>query len=128
MSCLTVDDLTRTIRVDMELDLESVGMDLLNELARLEPFGAGNPRPMFISRNVRVAGQPLIMKEKHLKVRVACNGGQAHEAVWWSGVEELSERTLTVGAGIEMAYTIEPNFWQGIKKLQLSVKDIQFHN
>jgi single-stranded-DNA-specific exonuclease len=103
-------------------------MDLLNELARLEPFGAGNPRPMFISRNVRVAGQPLIMKEKHLKIRVACNGGQAHEAVWWSGVEELSERTLTVGAGIEMAYTIEPNFWQGIKKLQLSVKDIRFHN
>jgi single-stranded-DNA-specific exonuclease len=128
MSCLTVNDLTRTIRADMELDLESVGMDLLNELARLEPFGAGNPRPMFISRNVRVAGQPLIMKEKHLKVRVACNGGQAHEAVWWSGVEELSEQTLTVGAGIEMAYTIEPNFWQGIKKLQLSVKDIQFHN
>ncbi|MBD0326438.1 MAG: hypothetical protein ICV68_08400, partial [Pyrinomonadaceae bacterium] len=44
---------------------------------------------------------------------------------WWGGVEELGGQTLAPGASIELAYTIEPNTWQGVTRLQLCVKDLK---
>ncbi len=65
------------------------------------------------------------MKEKHLKFRVAGGDNRPLEAVWWSGLEELAGRTLRPGERIELAYTVEPNTWQGETRLQLCVRDIR---
>ena len=65
------------------------------------------------------------MKERHLKLRVAGTDNRALEAVWWDGVEKLDGRTLSTGARIELAHTIEPNTWQGVTRLQLVVQDLK---
>jgi single-stranded-DNA-specific exonuclease len=97
----------------------------VEELKRLEPFGAGNPRPVFMTRELRVVAEPRIIKERHLKLRVAGTDGRTHEAIWWGGVEETRERTVHVHDRIEMAYTLEPNTWQGVTRLQLCVQDVR---
>jgi single-stranded-DNA-specific exonuclease len=124
-SCLTDDDLVPVIHVDAELPSSAMTLALAEELRQLEPFGAANPRPLFLTRNLRIASEPRVIKERHLKFYVEGDDGRRHDAIWWGGVEELEERTLHMGARIELAYTIEPNTWQGETRLQLCVQDIR---
>jgi single-stranded-DNA-specific exonuclease len=119
------EDLQPSITIDAELPAEALTLRLAEELRRLEPYGAGNQRPLFMTRDLRVVAEPRVMKDKHLKLRLAGADGRSLEAVWWSGVEELDGQTLAPGARIELAYTIEPNTWQGVTRLQLCVKDMK---
>ena len=121
---LTQEDLQPRIFIDAELPAEAITFELANQLRALEPFGAGNPRPVFLTRNLRVLSEPLVMKEQHLKLRLAGSGGRPLETVWWNGVES-SERTPGVNSGIEMAYTIETNTWNNEVRLQLCVEDLR---
>ena len=125
-SHLTGDDLIPVLNIDAELSAEALTLSLAGELLALEPFGAGNPRPLFVTRNLRLTAEPRVMKEKHLKLRLAGDkASRPLEAVWWNGVEELEGRTLVPGQRIELAYTIEPNTWRGETRLQLVVKDLK---
>lgn len=119
------EDLQPSITIDAELPSESLTLQLAEELRQLEPYGAGNPRPLFMTGNLRVMAEPRVMKEKHLKLRLAAEDGRPLEAVWWGGVEDLDGQTLAPGARIELAYTIEPNTWQGVTRLQLCVRDMK---
>ena len=124
-AALTDEDLVPALRIDAELSAQSLTMQLADELKRLEPYGAGNPRPVFVTRNLHLLSEPRVMKERHLKLRVAGADGRSLEAVWWDGVEKLDGRTLSTGESIELAYTVEPNTWQGVTRLQLVVQDLK---
>jgi single-stranded-DNA-specific exonuclease len=123
--CLTASDLVPSVKIDMELPGTALTLSLAEELRALEPFGAGNPRPVFLTRRLRILSEPRIMKEKHLKLRLGAADNRPLEAVWWSGVEELGGRTLKEGQDIQLAYTIEPNTWRGETRLQLCVRDMK---
>ena len=68
---------------------KELGFQLSQDLRVLEPFGAGNPRPVFVTRNFRVLSEPQIIKEQHLKLRVAGANHRPMEAIWWRGVEDV---------------------------------------
>jgi single-stranded-DNA-specific exonuclease len=124
-SSLSDQDLLPVLHIDAELPPSALSLALTEELRRLEPFGAGNRRPVFMTRDMRVDAEPRILKERHLKLKVACSDGRTHDAIWWNGVEETLGRTLKPQDRIEMAYTVEPNTWQGVTRLQLCVQDIR---
>jgi single-stranded-DNA-specific exonuclease len=124
-NALTDEDLLPALHIDAELPAESLTMKLADDLRQLEPFGAGNPRPIFMTRNLRLVAEPRVMKEKHLKLKLAGADGRPLEAVWWDGVERLDGRTLSANTRIEVAYTVEPNTWQGVTRLQLCVQDLK---
>jgi single-stranded-DNA-specific exonuclease len=123
-SNLSDEDLVPLLHIDAELPSEALTLKLAEELRALEPYGAGNPRPVFMTRNLRVMGEPRIMKERHYKLRLMGQDGHSLEAVWWDGVEE-AERTPRPDDSIELAYSLEPNTWQGVTRLQLNVKDMR---
>src|SRR2546429_1514433 len=123
-SCLTEDDLIPALSIDAELTPGDLGFQLSQDLSALEPFGAGNPRPVFMTRGWRVMNEPQILKEQHLKMRVAGEDNRPFEAIWWRGVEEI-EATPQMNQRIDLAYDFEANRWQGDVRLQLNVKDMR---
>lgn len=123
-SCLSDDDLVPALRIDAEIPAAGVTLELGDQLCALEPYGAGNPRPIFMSRNLRILSEPTVMKEEHFKMRVAGDEGRPLEAVWWRGLESAG-RTPHMNERIELAYAIEPNKWNGETRLQLNVKDMR---
>src|SRR5437870_9627086 len=123
-SCLTDDDLIPALCIDAEVPASALGFQLSQDLRELEPFGAGNPRPVFITRGWRVMNEPQILKEQHLKMRVAGDDNRPFEAIWWRGVEE-TEQTPVVNQRLDLAYELEANRWNGEIKLQLNVKDLK---
>ena len=127
-SSLTEADLQPELRIDARVSPHTLTLKLVSELAQLEPFGAGNPKPIFVTSGLLVREEPRVLKEKHLKLWLDGGGGQRFEAVWWDGVERSNGRTLTPGSRIEVAYTAEANIWQSNVRLQLVVEDIRADN
>ena len=123
-SCLTEEDLTPALNIDAEVSARALGFQLSQELRALEPFGAGNPRPLFVTRGLRVLSEPRIIKAQHLKLRVAGDDNRPFEAIWWRGVEE-TEQMPEVNQRLDLAYELEANRWNGDIKLQLNVKDMK---
>lgn len=123
-SCLSDEDLIPALHVDAEVPASAVTLGLAGQLSALEPYGAGNPRPVFMTGQLRVLTEPLVMKDEHLKMRVAGADNRPLEAVWWRGLESFG-RTPQVNESIELAYAIEPNTWNGETRLQLNVKDMR---
>jgi len=97
-------------------------------LSMFEPFGQGNPKPVFLTRDLVLTDEPYVMKEKHLKMRLLSQSGKQFEAVWWDGVERSKGQTLKPNSRIELAYIPEANSWQGSTRLQLVVEDLRADN
>ena len=72
-SQLSAEDLLPVLSHDGEVELSMFSLPLLRELETLNPYGAGNPQPAFVSRNCRVYS-PRILADKHLKFDVEQNG------------------------------------------------------
>lgn len=125
---LTDEDLTPTLNIDAVVTSETLGLKLVEDLTAFEPFGAGNPKPVFVTRGLTLRGEPFVMKDKHLKLKLADAAGKQFEAVWWDGVARSSGQTLADGCGIEIAYVAEANSWQGNTRLQLVVEDLRADN
>ncbi len=126
-SCLTPDELEPLVKIDLELRPEDVTFSLARELDALEPFGAGNPRPVFMTRNLRRLSEPVVIKDKHLKFRLAGPQNRPLEAVWWNCVETPGQ-TPDLNGSIELAYTLETSAWNDEYRMQLNVSDLKCRN
>ena len=89
-------DLRPTVNIDVETGLGELTKEVEDWLRELEPFGKGNPRPVFASFGVRVADVQLLgNSQQHMRLRVEQDGtemtalafGQAH--AWGHGMERL---------------------------------------
>ena len=122
-SFLRPEDLEPSVSIDLELSPESIAFPLAKELEALEPFGAGNPRPVFMTKNLRRLSEPVVIKDRHLKMRLAGPQNRPLEAVWWNCVESPGQ-TPDLQGSIELAYTIETSVWNGEYRMQLNVIDL----
>lgn len=125
---LTDDDLVPVLFIDAVVTPETLDLKLVDELSAFEPFGAGNPKPIFVTRDLFLRDEPFVMKDKHLKLKLFSQSGKQFEAVWWDGVERSKGQTLRAHSRIEIAYVAEANEWQGNKRLQLVVEDLRADN
>ena len=68
--------------------------------------------------------EPVVVKDQHLKMRLAGPEGRPLETIWWHCMEGL-ERIPPANSNIDMAYTIETNIWNNEVRLQLVVEDLR---
>jgi single-stranded-DNA-specific exonuclease len=119
---LKPEDLVRELRVDLELPLADATDDLEKFLRHMEPFGVGNPGPLFVSEGVRVASNATKIGANGVKFTVDGPSGSL-EAVGWG----LSDRSaeLRAGASVDIAYKLERNEFRGRSTLQLGLVDFR---
>jgi single-stranded-DNA-specific exonuclease len=116
---LTDEDRAPTIRLDAELELSDINMQLVKELGSLAPFGEGNPKPLFstpgyTAKNARIVGT------NHLKLKISDNKN-ALDAIGFG----LGDRELKVGKSYQFAGSPELNHWNGITRIQFKLKDLR---
>ncbi|MDP7330434.1 MAG: single-stranded-DNA-specific exonuclease RecJ [Candidatus Marinimicrobia bacterium] len=119
---LSDDDLIPVISIDGEMELKDINPRFMRFLEKLGPFGPGNMRPKFVSRNLQVSGQPRLMgKGEHIRFIVSQNG-RNYPAVGFKLSSHYED--LIRGVPIDLAYVVEVNEWQGQSNIQLNVRDI----
>jgi single-stranded-DNA-specific exonuclease len=71
-------DFRPVLDLDAELRLEEITPELFQALSLLEPYGVGNPEPVFAARAVQLTAPPRILKEKHIKLRLRTAASEVH--------------------------------------------------
>lgn len=106
---------------DAELEVDGSMLGLAMELERLAPFGIGNPRPRLLCREFVIEGPPEILKDRHLKLRLAC-GDETIEALAW-GRADLGDAFQSGGA-IDAVAKLTLNRWGGRIRPQLEIVEL----
>lgn len=121
------EDLVPSLAIDCLLPLDELSPRLLGALARFEPFGAGNPQPVFASEGVRAAGAARVMgsRKTHLAFPVSPAEGAAgpFECVGWGMAGRAGE--IAPGLTLDIAYVPRRGEWNGIPRTELVLKDFR---
>lgn len=118
-ACTSADDFVPQVRVDAELSLRAVDGGCLADLARLEPFGTGNPEPLFLSRGVRVRDRRTV-GEHHLKL-VLEQDGRSLQAIGFG----MAEMSVATGDTVDVLYGVMANEWNGNTFAELRLRDLR---
>jgi single-stranded-DNA-specific exonuclease len=127
---LKPEDLVPRLLIDAEIPLNAVTPELLENLGKLEPFGHGNPEPVFSSRGVSLLRPPQVIKEKHIKLRVSQKLPEQkpsfnYEAVGWRMAERLQSEPLEPGDSLDVAFTVGMNEHPDFGGLELTLEDFR---
>jgi single-stranded-DNA-specific exonuclease len=121
-------DLSPTLDIDAEINLEDVDWDLYDILDKFKPFGQMNEKPRYLARNVEIKNvQPLGKDRKHIKIFLE-NGNNTLTAIGWNmcngGTTNWCEE-LKQGDKIDLVFEIDLNEWNGNRELQLMIVDLR---
>lgn len=108
---------------DIEVHPSQLDRPLLEQLERLEPFGMGNSRPVLLVRGLQLAGEPVLLKDKHLKLELQ-GGGRSFEALWWRSAPQLSRLQESTG-DLDVLVKMELNRWGGRETVRLNIVDLR---
>ena len=120
---LEPDQLRPRLHIDAPLHLKGITPDLVRGLDTMGPFGMGNPRPIFHARPVEIVDGPRPIKERHLKMTFS-QDGRRFRAIAWRAAER-AEFLDKHRAGVNLAFSLERNEYQGETYLELNVCDIK---
>jgi single-stranded-DNA-specific exonuclease len=117
------DDLRPRLRIDGQLGFRQITSRLYEGISQLAPFGIGNPKPVFWTAAAQLADGPRRMKERHLSMSLRENG-VALRGVFWRAAERAPE-IAAARDGLDVAYSIERNTFNGTTSLELALSDIR---
>lgn len=140
---LTPADIQPKVRIDQRLPLKYVSFRLVEEINKLEPFGKGNPSPVFAEKNVIIERVSLLGKEKNVlkflirneenssKIYGICfdtSGSVKESMATYYGSENYDKiiRGLFRSINADIIYYPDINEYNGATSLQLVIKDIRF--
>ncbi len=121
-SILTPEDFIPTILIDTKLPVSYANLNTVNKLSVLEPFGMHNPNPVFYCDALTVLGVYTMSDGKHLRLSLS-DGASVVQAIGFS-MGNMAEK-LSVGAHVDIVFTLEANVYRGERKAQLLLKDLR---
>ncbi len=137
---MTEQDLTPKLMIDVPMPLRYVSMELIRQLDSLEPFGTGNPRPLFAEAGLKILGMEIFGKRSNaLKMRVKDSRGGTFilmsfdpEGVvsdikkWFT--DEVCDKILRgvdTGVMIDAAYQPQINTYNGMSSIQFMLRNMR---
>lgn len=114
-----------TQNIDFKINPKCVDVDLLSTIEMLEPFGAGNPQPVFGLYNMTVTEITPIGGGKHLRI------GLKREGITLAALKfrmTKAECPYEIGDVVDVAASFEPNEYMGQLRVSVLIKNIKLHN
>jgi single-stranded-DNA-specific exonuclease len=109
---------------DAVIDADDVTLELARDIRRMEPFGEGNPRPVFEIKNIFVKSVSSMGKQKqYRKLNCMSDRGRIFEAVCFDSEMEGID-SLYSGVRINVFGEIDENVWNGRSSVQIVLKQI----
>lgn len=121
---LTADDLTPTLIIDAEVPHHDLTLETARAVARLAPFGHGQPEPTFLVRNVRVRDARTVGADgSHLMFTAVLDTRATAKCIAF----RLGERETELRAmdRVDLVISLQCDTWQGNERLELRVRDFR---
>jgi single-stranded-DNA-specific exonuclease len=118
------EDLMPSVQLDAVMNLKTISPQLLAQLQALEPTGQEWPQPVFLARDVEIAGLHWMGRDQqHVRLRLRQAVDHEVEAVWF-GAAEFRE-SLMVGKRIDVVFALEANHYNGRVTPQMKIQDVR---
>ncbi len=119
---LSSEDMTPSIEADCEIEFENATLSLARGIQMLEPYGVGNPMPVFVMSGVFVNEITPISDGKHTKL-ILGNGKYTLSCMYFSASPD--SLGIYVGDTVDILFNIDINEWGGRESVQLIVRDLK---
>lgn len=111
-----------SLEIDAELQTSQITLGLWEEVSKLEPFGKGNPEPLFLLKNASIwALRKVGADEAHFKLTLQ-KDDRFFEAIYFRGVRDNGE--IQKGDQIDVVFNLKRSNW-GMTKVELNVVDLK---
>jgi len=108
----------KSLTIDAKMDISAINLKNIKLIKTLEPFGIGNPEPLFLFENLKIDSKKILgQTQSHLKLKV-------------SGIDAIAfkkadlDKDLTIGDSVNLVASLDANTWNGLTFPQLVVKEI----
>lgn len=112
-------ELAPTLELDAEVTLADLAPDFLQHYVAMEPFGMGNPEPVFVARRVEPQLPGNVIKEKHWKLLLRQHG-EARPAMWFNAPVKDPPPTPW-----DVAFKVQRHVWRGQESWQLMICEVR---
>jgi single-stranded-DNA-specific exonuclease len=120
-AALDEEDLEPVISIDAVVARDAqLSLDLCAELARLAPFGLGNPAPALLAPGCKLAELATVGEGKHLRFRIRRDDRDGGSAIAFGQGSRLD--ALRPDVLYDVAFRLEENHWNGAVSPQLVVR------
>jgi len=120
-------DLQPIINIDYELKLSEINHSFIKFLDYLEPFGPGNPKPVFATKNInQLSDAELVGKDRNILKFTIQNGVDSFNVIGFRMIENYEK--LLSKKPIDIVYNIDQNYWNNKFSTQLILKDLVYSN
>ena len=120
-------DLQPIINIDYELKLSEINNRFIKFLDYLEPFGPSNPKPIFSTKNInQLSDIQLIGKDRDTLKFTVHSGVASFNVVGFRMIENYEK--LLSDKPVNIAYSIDKNYWNNQCSTQLILKDLVYSN
>lgn len=122
---LTEQELIPKVTIDVPMPLSYVKPSLVQELEMLEPFGKGNPRPLFAQKNVRVLSPRVVGKNRNVvQMKVMDETGNVWSAVYFGDGDRFCA-FVEKKEMVSIVYYPQFHVWQGVETLRITIQNYQ---
>lgn len=142
LTTLTEDDMIPKIYIDMGLPIEYINYQLVEELQSLEPFGKGNPKPIFGEKSLKINRYSILGANQNvLKLNLKSKKGTLIEGMYFGDIEEFENKLIQKYGKLELeklyngienniqidiVYSPNINQYMGNSKLQVIIQNYRF--
>lgn len=116
------EDCQLTVEADVEVTVPELSLELATALSLLEPFGVGNPVPLFVMRDVVLAELSGVSEGKHSRLTLT-DGVHSVGAMYFSAAP--ASLGVYVGDRVDVLFQLDVNEWMGRRTVQLIVRDVR---
>jgi single-stranded-DNA-specific exonuclease len=117
------EELVARLELEAELQADEITTDLATALGMMEPFGTGNPEPLFLTRGLAVRQRVRVGDGTHLKLEVTSDGLAPISCIAFGMGDACDE--IQIGSGIDLCYSLRLNDFNGASPAQLVVCDMR---
>lgn len=113
----------KTFTIDCEIVLDQIDNTLLEGLELLEPYGRGNSKPLFLTKNLVCKERSIFLNKNTVKLWVS-DGEYTYEAIWYKAP---SDTKILKGDRLDIIYNLSKRRWYDREVVVLEIKDIKVH-
>jgi single-stranded-DNA-specific exonuclease len=116
---LSEEDLQPRLQIDHEISFSELNFDFLGWHEILQPFGNGNPQPLFFAREVESVAEPRVVGERHLQLRLRQRNYRQRAIFFAAAAYALPKQPW------DIAFRIQPDEYEGETRLEMRVEAVR---
>lgn len=117
-----VSDIIPIIKIEKEIELKQISLQIVKELSLLEPYGEANKIPLFLIRNLKIEAIRTLSEGKHLKLKLG-QDGYVVDGIGFN-IGEYAEN-YQIGDKVDVVGSLEINSFNGNDQIQINLKDLR---